>query len=194
MAWPATSRHISQVFRHTVRTGRRGRPRLVVEPGLLIAQVIKRYAKRRVVGVVHRVVRGTAEAIAEVLSKTRTGTVINTAYIERLNATFRSALAPLARRGRAIAHLETTLTAGMYLVGCAYNFCWCHRSLRWRACEGASRQWRERTPAMAAGLTDHPWTMAELLRYQVPLPPWTPPRRRERPPGRIQSSLIAGVT
>jgi len=183
-----------QVFRHTVRTGRRGRPRLVVEPGLLIAQVIKRYAKRRVVGVVHRVVRGTAEAIAEVLSKTRTGTVINTAYIERLNATFRSALAPLARRGRAIAHLETTLTAGMYLVGCAYNFCWCHRSLRWRACEGVSRQWRERTPAMAAGLTDHPWTMAELLRYQVPLPPWTPPRRRGRPPGRIQSSLIAGVT
>ena len=61
----------------------------MVEPGLLIGQVIKRYAKRRVVGVVHRVVRGTAQAIAEVLSKTRTGTVINTAYIERLNATFR---------------------------------------------------------------------------------------------------------
>jgi hypothetical protein len=66
--------------------------------------VVKRYAKRRVVSVVHRVVRGTAEvskpqAIAEVLRKTRTGTVINTAYIERLNATFRSALAPLARRG-----------------------------------------------------------------------------------------------
>jgi hypothetical protein len=74
---------------------------LEVEPGLLIGQVVKRYAKRRVVSVVHRVVRGTAEvskpqAIAEVLRKTRTGTVINTAYIERLNATFRSALAPLA--------------------------------------------------------------------------------------------------
>jgi hypothetical protein len=182
------------VFRHTIRTGRRGRPRLVVEPGLLIGQVIKRYAKRRVVGVVHRVVRGTPQAIAEVLSKTRTGTVINTAYIERLNATFRSALAPLVRRGRAIAHLQSTLTAGMYLVGCAYHFCWCHRSLRWRACEGASRQWLERTPAMAAGLTDHPWTMAELLRYQVPLPPWVPPKRRGRPLGRIQSSLIAGMT
>ena len=183
-----------RVFRHAMRTGRRGRPRLVVEPGLLIGQVIKRYAKRRVVSVVHRVARGTAEAIAEVLSKTHTGTVINTAYIERLNATFRSALAPLVRRGRAIAHLQSTLNAGMYLVGCAYNFCWCHRSLRWRAGEGASRQWLERTPAMAAGLTDHPWTMAELLRYQVPLPPWVPPRRRGRLPGRIQSSLITGVT
>lgn len=110
-----------------------------------------------------------------VLSKTGTGTVINTAYIERLNATFRSTLAPLVRRGRAIAHLETTLISGMYLVGCAYNVCWCHRRLRWRACEGTSCQWRERTPARAAGLTHHLWTMAELLRYQVPLPPWVPP-------------------
>jgi transposase-like protein len=183
-----------RVFRHTVRTGRRGRPRLVVEPGLLIGQVIKRYQKRRMVGVVHRVVRGTAQAIAEVLSRTRTGTVINTAYIERLNATFRSALAPLVRRGRAIAHQQSTLTAGMYLVGCAYNFCWCHRSLRWRAGEGASRQWLGRTPAMAAGLTDHPWSMTELLRYQVPLSPWVPPKRQRRPLGRIQPSLMAGAT
>ncbi len=75
---------------------RRGRPRLIVESGLLIGQVIKRYARRRVVKVVHRVVRGTATAIAKVLKATG-GTVINTASIERLNATFVSALAPLAR-------------------------------------------------------------------------------------------------
>jgi uncharacterized membrane protein (Fun14 family) len=116
-----------RVFRHKVATGRRGRPRLVVEPGLLIGQVIKRYARRRVVKVVHRVVRGTAQAIAKMLNATGGGTVINTAYIERLNATFRSALASLARRGRAIAHTEAVLTAGMYLVGCAYNFCWVRR-------------------------------------------------------------------
>jgi len=71
---------------------------------------------------VHRVVRGTATAIVKVLKATG-GTVINTAYIERLNATFRSALVPLARRGRAITHTEAVLTAGMYPVGCAYNFC-----------------------------------------------------------------------
>jgi hypothetical protein len=65
-----------------------------------------------VVKVVHRVVRGTATAIAKVLKATG-GTVINTAYIERLNATFRSALA----RGRAIAHTEAVLTAGMYSLG-----------------------------------------------------------------------------
>ena len=111
-----------RVFRDPVRTGRRGRPRLVVESGLLIGQVIKRYAQRRVVMVVHRIVRGSATVIARALNATGGGTVINTAYIERLNATFRSALEPLARRGRAIAHTEAVLTAGMYLVGCAYNF------------------------------------------------------------------------
>jgi hypothetical protein len=51
----------------------------------------------------------------------------------------------------------------MWLVGCADNFCWCHASLRQAAPPGERRTWRERTPAMAAGLTDHPWTMAELL-------------------------------
>lgn len=115
-----------RVFRHPVRTGRRGRPRLRVEPGLLVGQVVKQCARRRVVSVVRRVVRGTAEAIAAVLARTGGGTGINTASIERLNATFRSALAPLVRRGRALAHKEAVLTAGMSLVGCAYNFCW-HR-------------------------------------------------------------------
>ncbi|HEX2201403.1 MAG TPA: hypothetical protein VHH93_05320 [Gammaproteobacteria bacterium] len=170
-----------RVFREPVRTGRRGRPRLVTEPRLLIGQVIKRYARRRVVKVVHRVVRGTATVIAKVLKATG-GTVINTAYIERLNATFRSALAPLARRGRALAHKEAVLTAGMYLVGCAYNFCWCHDSLRLAAPENAPRKWQEWTPAMAAGLTDHRWTLRELLLLKVPLPPWVAPKRQGRPP------------
>ncbi|MCA1704286.1 MAG: hypothetical protein LC808_13905 [Actinobacteria bacterium] len=171
-----------RVFRYKVATGRRGRPRLVVEPGLLIGQVIKRYARRRVVKVVHRVVRGTAQAIAKLLNATGGGTVINTAYIERLNATFRSALAPLARRGRAIAHTEAVLTAGMYSLGCAYNFCWYHDSLRLAAPENAPRKWRERTPAMAAGLTDHRWTLRELLLLKIPLPPWVAPKRRGPPP------------
>ena len=86
-----------RVFRDPVRTGCRGRPRLVVAPGWLMGQVIKRYARRRVV-------RGTAPAIAKVLKATGSGTVINTASIERLNATFVSARAPLVRRGRTMAH------------------------------------------------------------------------------------------
>src|ERR687894_1636932 len=137
----------TRVFRDPVRTGRRGRPRRVATAGLLLGQVIKHHAGRCVVGVTRRVVRGTGAAITAVLQATGTGTGINTAYIERLNATFRAAMSPLTRRGRAIARGTATLTAGMYLVGCAYNYCWAHDTLRVAAPEGEGRKWQERTPA-----------------------------------------------
>jgi hypothetical protein len=175
---------VLRVFRHPMYTGRRGRPRLVVEKGLLVGQVVKRYVRRRVVSVERRVVRGSRKAIAAVLAATASDTGINTAYIERLNATFRASLAPLVRRGRTLAHTEAVLTAEMWLVGCSYNFCWLHESLRQRATAGAPWKWQERTPAMAARLTTHRWTMQELLRYQVPLPPWVASKRRGRPPKR----------
>jgi transposase-like protein len=183
-----------RVFRYPVRTGRCGRPQLVVEQGLLVGQVVKRYVRRRVVSVERRVVRGSEKAVAGVLSATQSGTGINTAYIERLNATFRASLAPLVRRGRALAHTEAVLTAGMWLVGCAYNFCWLHESLRVAAPAGACWKWQEHTPAMAAGLTTHRWTMRELLRYQVPLPAWVAPQRRGRPPKRALQPAIAVAT
>jgi transposase-like protein len=182
-----------RVFRHPVRTGRAGRPRLEEEPGLLIGQMIKHQEKRRVVSVTRRVIRGTAEAILAVLLATGTGTGINTAYIERLNATFRSAMTPLVRRGRALARTEGTLTAGMFLVGCAYNFCWEHDSLRLAAEGGESQRGQGRTPAMAAGLTDHRWTMREVLSYQIPLPPWVAPKRRGRPPKQRQQEMAVAA-
>jgi transposase-like protein len=179
----------ARVFRDPIRTGGRGRPRLVATAGLLLGQVIKHHAGRCVIGVTRRVVRGTAAAIDAVLQATGTGTGINTAYIERLNATFRGSLSPLTRRGRAIARGAGTLTAGMYLVGCAYNFCWPHDSLRVAAGAGEGRKWQERTPAMVAGLTDHCWTMREWLSQPIPLPPRVPPKRRGRPPGRSQAAM-----
>ena len=177
----------TRVFRDPMRTGRAGRPRLVAIPGLLLGQVIKHHSGRRLVSVTRRVVLGTAAAIAAVLAATGTGTGINTAYIERLNATFRAAMCPLVRRGRALVRGEGVLTGWMYLVGCAYNFCWEHDSLRVAAAPGAGRKWRARTPAMVAGLTDHRWTMHELLSYPIPLPPWIAPKRRGRPPKRVQA-------
>ena len=178
----------ARVFRDPVRTGRAGRPRLVPTAGLLLGRVIKHRAGRCLVGITRRVVRGSAAAITAVLEATGTGTGTNTAYIERLNATFRGAVSPLARRGRAIARGAGALTAGMYLVGCAYNFCWVHDSLRVAADPELGRKWRERTPAMAAGLTDHCWTMREWLSQPIPLPPWVPPKRRGRPPKRLQGA------
>jgi len=176
---------MKRAFSDPVRTGTPGRPPRVCPPGLLLAQVVKTSLKWRVVEVSRRIVLGRPDAVAQVLTTASGGQhQINTAYIERLNATFRACLAPLARRTRALAHGEVLLSAGMFLVGTAYNFVWSHDSLRLPN-DRPGHKWRERTPAMAAGLTDHPWTMDELLRYQVPPAPWVappPPKRRGRPP------------
>ena len=103
-----------RVFRNPVLTGRAGRPRLVAIPGLLLGQVIKHHCGRRLVAVTRRVVLGTAQAIAATLAATGTGTGINTSYIERLNATFRAAVCPLVRRGRALVRGAGVLIGWMY--------------------------------------------------------------------------------
>ena len=169
-------------FRTPQPTGKPGRPKLVEEAGLLIGQVVKRYAQRRVVSSETRVAQGSAAAVAAVLAATGTGQQINTAFIERLNATFRGWLAPLVRRSRTLAREAASLEALLFLVGCLYNFCTPHASLRLAAAPESGRKWQERTPAMAAGLTDHCWSVWELLHYRIPPPPWEPPRRRGRKP------------
>ena len=166
------------VFRRPVPTGKPGRPRLEPERGWIVGQVIKQYVKRRVVAVSTRIAAGDATAVPPILERTGGGTQINTAFIERLNATFRSGCVRLVRRGRALARTEGTLRAGMYLVGGAYNFCWYHESLRLPDSKGSGRKWSEQTPAMAAGLTEERWTMKELLSYRVPPPKEAVKRRR----------------
>jgi transposase-like protein len=154
-------------FREKVKTGRPGRPSLRLPGYVWLAQVIKSYSGRRLKDVCRRVVWGSTEEVEQQLKKTNTGKQINTSYIERLNATFRAALAVLVRRGRALAHQEETLQKGMYLVGCVYNFCETHRSLRVRQEQG--KKWQQRTPAMAAGWSDHVWSIEELLSFRPPL-------------------------
>jgi transposase-like protein len=151
-----------KAFREKVHSGRRGRPPYRLPRGVLLGQVVKHRSGRRLVGVVRRVVWGGLGRIDRVLQRTGTGQQIHTSYIERLNATFRSRLASLVRRGRGLAHRAETLESGMYLVGCVYNFCTVHRSLRLSVPRGTTK-WQERTPAMAARWTDHTWSVQELL-------------------------------
>src|SRR5215475_9584468 len=165
-------RAIRETFRDPVQTGQGGRPRLRPWRHVLIAQVVKRYERRRVVETERRLVDGTPARVETLRRRSQGEGVINTAYIERLNATFRERLAPLARRCRALARQTLTLEHGMYLVGTIYNFCTPHESL-------SSIQ--KTTPAMAAGITDHGWTMYALLSFHVPLSRWAPPKRRGRP-------------
>jgi hypothetical protein len=172
---------IQRVFREPLHTGKVGRPRLRPWDGIHIAQVVKQYAGHRVVGVVRRVAYGAAAAIPTLLQRTQGGGVINTAYIERLNATFRARLAALVRRGRTAARHHDTLHAGMFLIGTVYNFCTYHHSLRielWLP--RGQRRWLRRTPACAAGITDRCWSVTELLWFKVPRPPVLP-KRRGRP-------------
>jgi transposase-like protein len=164
---------LERAFRQAVPTGQRGRPRLVLGDELVIGQVIKQYARRRVVGVGHWIARGTAAAAAALGKASGGGQVLNTAYIERLNATFRERLASLRRRGRSLARTTASLRAEMYLVGTVYNFCSPHASLR-------QATGQEQTPAMAAGITDHCWTLTELLEHRVPPARWQPPKQRGR--------------
>jgi transposase-like protein/IS1 family transposase len=174
-------RAIRETFRDPVHTGKGGRPRLRRWHNVLIAQVVKRYERRRVVETEHRIVDGTPARVATLQRRSQGVGVINTAYIERLNATFREHLAPLARRCRALARHTLTLHEGMFLVGTVYNFCIPHESLSLA---------QKTTPAMAAGITDHCWTIRELLSFHVPLSHWAPPKRRGRPSQALQH-LIA---
>jgi transposase-like protein len=185
---------IQRLFRDPVpRNHQTGRCQLRPWRGLYIAQVVKQYAKRRVVAVQHRIVQGRRAAVQRLIECTQRGGWINTAYIERLNATFRARLHCLVRRGRGLARQVPTVEHGMHLIGAIYNFCSFHRSLRVRRLgrpDRANHRWHERTPAMAASLTDHRWSVHELLAFHVPLPRWTPPKRRGRP-SKATQALVA---
>ena len=161
--------------------GETGRCKMVSWSDVYIVQVVK----QRVDGVLNverRIVQGVQDRIESLINKTQGQGVINTAFIERLNATFRQRISPLTRRTRNLAQQAETLVAGMYLVGCIYNFCDYHHSLRLKLSVGSfGYRWVQRTPAIAAKLTNHQWTPAELFHFKVPPLRWTMPARRGRP-------------
>jgi len=154
------------------------KPRWMPLPGLLYAQVIKTVRRQRLVRVSHRVVFGTLEAVQEVLAAC--GWQINTAFIERLNLSFRQHVAAVGRRVTTLCKGEQGLHQQLALYHTYYNFCLPHASLRqpWPQPlpthgHGSAKRWQSRTPAMAAGLTDHVRTLREVLCFRVP--PWPQP-------------------
>jgi len=151
---------------HTIttfpRTGKRGAPRKPVRaphPDLVYAQVVKQKRQGRLVKVVTRVVWG-AERLATM------GLTISTTLLERLNLTFRQALAPLARKTLSFSKERRHLEQHTQFFQAFYNMARPHMSLREQMTNTPQRfeqRWRPRTPAMAAGITDHVWTFRELL-------------------------------
>jgi hypothetical protein len=166
----AYPKSIMRAFREKVkRTPGRGRCCLEIWPDLQIGTVIKRTVNKRLKEVIRQVTYGTIEQAQKLLSLSRGGSMLNTSYIERLNATFRERLASLTRKCRHAVSKEATLHAGMYLIGSTYNFCIVHQELS-KALDLGGLGF-PCTPAMASGITDHVWSVKELLTYKFIPPP-----------------------
>ena len=155
------------------------KPRWLPLPQLCYAQVIKTVRRRRLVAVTHRVVFGTLEAVNQVLAPL--GWQINTAFVERINLTIRQHVAAVGRRVSTLCKGEDGVRQQLALYHVYYNFCLPHASLRHPLLPpepthgtGSAKRWQPRTPAMAAGLTDHVWTLREVLLFRVP--PWPQPQ------------------
>jgi IS1 family transposase len=174
---PAMARH----FGHWVQLPRRQakgpvpKPRWMPLPGLLYAQVVKKMRRRRMVEVKRHAVIGTQAAVDEVLRAW--GWVINTSFVERLNLSLRQRVAPIRRRSASPCKGAVGLRHPLVLFQVYHNFVLPHASLRQALGEpiatngsGSAKMWQPRTPAMAAGLTDHIWSLREVLCYRVP--PW----------------------
>lgn len=145
---------ILKVFRDPLRNGKRGRPRLIIWDELYIVQVVKQRVGKRLVSITRQLAHGTMSGAEAILQTTQVELGrINTAYIERLNATLRTWIPALVRRTRTPSGARERLEATLFWTGCVYNFCHVHATL------GG-------TPAMAAELTDHVWSIDELIRYR----------------------------
>ncbi|HYL43495.1 MAG TPA: hypothetical protein VEU97_08935 [Ktedonobacteraceae bacterium] len=185
--WAAYPGSICRAFREKVkeRPGP-GRACLQVWPELHIGTVIKRPEKKRVVEITRTIAHGVLERAEQLLARSHGGEVLNTAFIERLNGTFRERLASLTRKSRHAASRIRALHTGMYLMGCTSNFCVVHQEL------SKAKHWdKPCTPAMASGLTDHSWSFGELLSYKVAPAPWIEPKRRGRPPKQTEKHAIS---
>lgn len=145
------------------RTGRRGRPPKpyqALPEGLTYATVQKQREGGRVVAVTTQVVYGTEAAVAEALASLAIGETVNTAHEERFHGTDRNRNARKVRKAYTFSKDWEVHVAVTKFVRYSYNFCWPVRTLRVR---GAEETWEARTPALAAGLTDHVWSLREWV-------------------------------
>ena len=146
-------------------TGKPGRPRkpYILEPEDINFAVVHKTRKNgRVVSVSYRIVFGTEARIARALEASTVSQKINTAFLERENGTDRHRNARKARKSYCFSKDGNVHDAVTYFTIYSYNFCWPVRTLRLKDAQG---NYHDRTPAMAAGLTDHVWSLREWLTF-----------------------------
>jgi hypothetical protein len=164
---------IRETCRDPVRPGAHGRPRLRSWHNVGRAPVVKCSGPRRGVDVDRRRVEGTPARIETRRRRSPGHGVLHTAASARRNATVRARVAMLTRRGRAWARCPWTRHHGRSLGGTVDNVCPPHARL--------GQAGEATTPAMAAALTEHGWTVQEMLACPVPPLHGPPPKRRGRP-------------
>jgi IS1 family transposase len=145
-------------------TGKRGRPKkaiIHIDPELQYATVHKTRENGKIVKVEQRIVFGKEQDIHKILEQSPASQTINTSYVERNNLNLRQHSRRLTRKTNGFSKVKRNLEAQLILVMAYYNFVITHSSLK-------NKDNGERTPAMAAGLTDHKWSMRKLLTYRVP--------------------------
>ena len=139
-------------------------PRRVAPPKLCYATVHKVRRLGRVTAIVIRLVFGTAALLAAALKASRVSRAVNVSFLERQHLSDRHRNARKRRKTYCFSKRWEAHEAATYFTLCSYNFCWPVRTLRARS---PDEPWQRRTPAMAAGLTDHVWSLAEWLRFSA---------------------------
>jgi hypothetical protein len=152
-----------------------GMPEFYFPVEITYARVLKEKEGSRVVGVTSEVVLGSEEQAEKTLEESERSETINTSFMERWFGTQRQFNGRKKRKAYTFSKELSFHEASTWLVVVWYNFGWCVRTLRQQVQEDPPR-YHYRTPAMAAGLADHPWTMHELLCYPL-YPPKDPPQR-----------------
>jgi hypothetical protein len=140
-----------------------GRPptRKRPQPGWKYLQVVKQRQNGRVVGVKLRVIYGHKKEVLALLGR-------SIAYIERTHLTMRLFNGRLTRRTLAFSKLLEMYRASAAWEDLVYNLARPLKTLRVEVFDDPNRHWKSRSPAMAAGLTDHIWTVTELLTTTAP--------------------------
>jgi len=158
-----TTYGIPQAVPRTGKPGRPRTPRLMPPRTLVYAMVHKLRRKGRVVKVTIRRVFGTARQVARALAHSVVSTHVNTSFVERFNATIRQHNSRKARKVYTFSKDLEQHVAMSWFATAYYNFCRSHLGLRLQE----DGRWRARTPAMAAGITDHVWSIREFMDYPL---------------------------
>jgi hypothetical protein len=171
-------------FGSWVETSGRQTQQWQVRAGLLYGQLTKHYRRRRLVRVERRALLGSLDQLAAALRSCGESGTIQTAFVERLNSlapparagvTVRQAVTALTRRTWGIAQSPAELLLHLQWWRAYYHFTRPHTSLdeplaepRVRGGRRLPQRRRPRTPAQAVGVSDHRWTIVELLSYPLP--------------------------